>query len=99
MIQPQTYLTVADNSGGRKIMCIRILGNRKRFGEVGDIIIGVQGRRVSNLEDMFRKVWSQGDAGSHVSLDILPYGSDSLDIKKVVIRSRDRYGWLRMNTN
>ena len=67
--------------------------------KVGDIIIGVHGRRVSNLEDMFRKVWSQGDAGSHVSLDILPYGSDSLDIKKVVIRSRDRYGWLRINTN
>ena len=29
MIQPQTYLTVADNTGARKIMCIRILGQNK----------------------------------------------------------------------
>jgi large subunit ribosomal protein L14 len=41
MIQPQTYLTVADNTGGRKIMCIRVLGGRKKYAEVGDIIIGV----------------------------------------------------------
>nr|WLD05993.1 ribosomal protein L14 [Meringosphaera mediterranea] len=41
MIQPQTYLTVADNSGARKIMCIRILGNNKQYGKIGDIIIGV----------------------------------------------------------
>lgn len=41
MIQPQTYLTVADNTGARKIMCIRILGNSKKYGNIGDIIIGV----------------------------------------------------------
>lgn len=41
MIQPQTYLTVADNTGARKIMCIRILGNNKEYGTIGDIVIGV----------------------------------------------------------
>ena len=41
MIQPQTYLTVADNTGARKIMCIRILGNNKQYGSIGDVIIGV----------------------------------------------------------
>ena len=41
MIQPQTYLTVADNTGARKIMCIRVLGNSKRYGSIGDVIIGV----------------------------------------------------------
>ena len=41
MIQPQTYLTVADNTGARKIMCIRILGNNKQYGNIGDVIIGV----------------------------------------------------------
>ncbi|NLM52858.1 MAG: 50S ribosomal protein L14, partial [Firmicutes bacterium] len=30
MIQPQTYLTVADNSGAKKIMCIRVLGGSAR---------------------------------------------------------------------
>ena len=41
MIQPQTKLTVADNTGARKIMCIRILGGNKNYASVGDIIIGV----------------------------------------------------------
>lgn len=39
MIQPQTRLVVADNTGAREIMCIRILGgSAKKTGEVGDII-------------------------------------------------------------
>jgi large subunit ribosomal protein L14 len=39
MIQPQTRLKVADNTGAREIMCIRIMGGgRKRFAEVGDVI-------------------------------------------------------------
>jgi large subunit ribosomal protein L14 len=41
MIQPQTRLRVADNSGAREIMCIRVLGgSRKKYGGVGDVIIG-----------------------------------------------------------
>ncbi len=40
MIQPQTRLKVADNSGAREIMCIRVLGGSKvRYGRVGDIIV------------------------------------------------------------
>ena len=41
MIQTQTYLNVADNSGARKIMCIRILGGNRQYASIGDIIIGV----------------------------------------------------------
>jgi len=42
MIQPQTYLRVADNTGAREIMCIRVLGGGKqRAATVGDIIIAV----------------------------------------------------------
>ena len=40
MIQTQTRLRVADNSGAREIMCIRVLGGSSRkYGSVGDIII------------------------------------------------------------
>ena len=49
MIQPQTYLTVADNSGAKKIMCIRILGNNKTIGNIGDIIIGVVKSALPNM--------------------------------------------------
>lgn len=40
MIQPRTRLEVADNSGARQIMCIKILGGTKsRYAYVGDIIV------------------------------------------------------------
>jgi large subunit ribosomal protein L14 len=42
MIQPQTYLRVADNTGARELMCIQVLGGgKKRAATVGDIIIAV----------------------------------------------------------
>jgi len=40
MIQSETILNVADNSGAKKILCIRVLGGSKRkFGRIGDIIV------------------------------------------------------------
>jgi len=40
MIQQQTLLKVADNSGAKEIMCIRVLGGSKRkWGNIGDIIV------------------------------------------------------------
>ncbi|MCL6581730.1 MAG: 50S ribosomal protein L14 [Firmicutes bacterium] len=40
MIQAQTRLVVADNTGAKEIMCIRVLGGSKRkYGNVGDIIV------------------------------------------------------------
>ncbi len=40
MIQNETMLTVADNSGAKKILCIRVLGGAKRkAGHLGDVII------------------------------------------------------------
>nr|YP_009589135.1 50S ribosomal protein L14 [Corallina ferreyrae]YP_009660603.1 50S ribosomal protein L14 [Corallina chilensis]QJF58356.1 50S ribosomal protein L14 [Corallina officinalis]QBL75651.1 50S ribosomal protein L14 [Corallina ferreyrae]QCS25551.1 50S ribosomal protein L14 [Corallina chilensis]QJF58555.1 50S ribosomal protein L14 [Corallina officinalis]QJF58754.1 50S ribosomal protein L14 [Corallina officinalis] len=42
MIQNQSYLNIADNSGARKIMCIRVLGSSNpKYAKIGDIIIGV----------------------------------------------------------
>ena len=39
MIQTQTYLDIADNSGARKVMCIKVLGgSKRRYANVGDII-------------------------------------------------------------
>jgi len=41
MIQQQTVLNVADNSGAKKIMCIRALGgSTRRYASIGDIIVG-----------------------------------------------------------
>lgn len=41
MIQPQTMLKVADNSGAKIMQCIKVLGGtRKRYAQIGDIIVG-----------------------------------------------------------
>ena len=40
MIQTESVLNVADNSGGKKVLCIRVLGGtRRRYARVGDIIV------------------------------------------------------------
>jgi large subunit ribosomal protein L14 len=40
MIQQQTVLDVADNSGAKKVMCIKVLGGtRKRYASLGDVIV------------------------------------------------------------
>lgn len=40
MIQPQTILNVADNTGAKKVMCIKVLGGSKRkYAQIGDIIV------------------------------------------------------------
>jgi len=49
MIQPQTYLNVADNTGAKKIMCIRVLGNNRKYASIGDIIIGVVKDSLPNM--------------------------------------------------
>ena len=40
MIQPQTRLKVADNTGAKEIMCIKVLGgSKRRYASIGDIIV------------------------------------------------------------
>lgn len=50
MIQAQTYLNVADNSGARKLMCIRVLGGgNRRYAGIGDIIVAVVKDAIPNM--------------------------------------------------
>ena len=49
MIYPQTMLTVADNTGARKLMCIRVLGGNRKYAKVGDTIIGVVKEALPNM--------------------------------------------------
>ncbi|NLJ31499.1 MAG: 50S ribosomal protein L14 [Clostridiales bacterium] len=40
MIQQQTYLNVADNTGAKQIMCIRVLGGTgRRYANIGDVVV------------------------------------------------------------
>ena len=50
MIQTQSYLNIADNSGARKIMCIRVLGSSNpNYAYIGDMIIGVVKDALPNM--------------------------------------------------
>ena len=40
MIQQESYLKVADNTGAKEIKCIRVLGgSRRKFGNIGDVVV------------------------------------------------------------
>lgn len=50
MIQLQSKLQVADNTGARQVMCIRVLGSsNRRYAGIGDIIVGVVKDAVPNM--------------------------------------------------
>jgi large subunit ribosomal protein L14 len=50
MIQQQTRLTVADNTGARELMCIRVLGSSgRRYATVGDVIVAVVKDALPNM--------------------------------------------------
>ena len=58
---------------------------------VGDIVLGVNGKAVSELADMFRQIWSLGAAGTEIPLN-LQRGNDQLDI---LVPSVSRYDMLK----
>lgn len=49
MIYPQTILTVADNTGAKKVMCIRVLGGNRKYAKIGDTIIAVVKEGIPNM--------------------------------------------------
>src|SRR5438874_12516979 len=80
MIQPETRLRVADNSGAREILCIRIRGgSRRRYAGVGDIIVGTvkqaiphgsvrKGEVVSAVVVRTKKQFGRAD-GTYIAFD------------------------------
>jgi large subunit ribosomal protein L14 len=80
MIQPQSRLKVADNTGAKEIMCIRVLGgSHVRWGSVGDVIIASvkdanpggsakKGEVVRAVIVRTSKEYSRAD-GSHIRFD------------------------------
>ena len=56
MIQMQTNLEVADNSGARRVQCIKVLGGSKRkYASVGDVIVAVERRFMHPVYKKFIK--------------------------------------------
>jgi large subunit ribosomal protein L14 len=80
MIQQQSRLKVADNTGAKEIMCIRVLGgSRKRYGRVGDVIVATvkvaspggsvkKGEVIRAVIVRTKKEYGRSD-GSHIRFD------------------------------
>ncbi|MCZ7601595.1 MAG: 50S ribosomal protein L14 [Melioribacteraceae bacterium] len=80
MIQEETNLTVADNSGAKKVRCIRVLGgSNRRYASVGDLIVvsvkaampggGVKKGEVSRAVIVRTKKEVKRDDGSYIRFD------------------------------
>ena len=64
----------------------------------GDIIVGVNGRRVGDMADFLRKVRAQGNAGTEIPLDVLHMDAPGLTIEHIGVRSIDRHEWLKISS-
>ena len=94
MIQMQTNLDVADNSGAKRVQCIKVLGGANRkYASVGDII--VVGYPYMHMADVDYRVTGQierfdADAAGNVILDVQWDLADT-ENKMLVAPRRDRY--------
>jgi S1-C subfamily serine protease len=59
--------------------------------EVGDLILGVDGTPVNELAELFRRIWSAGEAGVEVELDIFREN----DLIELSVATGNRYDYLR----
>ena len=66
--------------------------------KTGDIIMGIGGKRVKGMEDYFRKMWARGFAGVEIPVNVVRAGGPEMSIETVIVRSRNRYDWLKLDT-
>ena len=65
MIQQQTYLQVADNTGAKELMCIRVLGGSgRKFANIGDVVVCSVKKAAPNGTDKKGEVVKAGDVRS-----------------------------------
>ena len=70
MIQMQTYLKVADNTGAKELMCFRVLGGtRKRYANIGDVVVCSKKGDVVKAVIVRSKHGVRRDDGSYIRFD------------------------------
>ena len=71
MVQMQTYLKVADNTGAKELMCFRVLGGtRKRYANIGDVVVcSVKKGDVVKAVIVRSKHGLRRDDGSYIRFD------------------------------
>jgi len=95
---PGPWLGIYTNAQGGRVFVTRVAdaGPAQKAGiKAGDIVMGVDGKRVNDMVDFYTRVRDSGKAGAEIRIDLLPYGGPALEIKKVVVKSQDRHDWLK----
>ena len=92
--RPWLGLTMEEHRGRVFVTKVSPDGPGEAAGiEPNDVILGIDGVPVQGLGDLYRKLWSRGDAGVAVPLDVL----QGIEVKPVTVESADRYRYLRLN--
>ncbi len=94
---PGPWLGIYTSAQGGRVFVTRVAdsGPAQIAGiKAGDIVMGVGGKRVTDMIDFYQRVRSSGAAGSNVHIDLLPHGTAGLEIKQVIVKSQDRNDWL-----
>jgi S1-C subfamily serine protease len=92
--RPWLGLTMEEHRGRVIVTKVSPDGPAEAAGiEPNDVILGVDGVPVEGLGDLYRKLWSRGEAGVAVPLDVL----QGIEVKPVIVESTDRYRYLRLD--
>ena len=94
---PRPWLGVTTREVGPLLAIMRVTpeGPAEQAGlRPGESIVGVDGEPISGMEDFYRKVWSLGEAGVAVPVDVHRPGGET---RRVVIQSSDRYLYLKLD--
>ncbi len=95
--KPRPWLGVNTQDLQGKLMITRVSPESpadKAGLAAGDIILGVRGEQLKGHADFYKKLWSSGDAGSVVVLDVLK----GTEVRKLDVQSIDRESYLRPRT-
>jgi S1-C subfamily serine protease len=94
---PKPWIGVITREAGGRLYVIDVSadGPAARAGlKRGDILLSVAGKAINSQADFYKKMWATGDAGTPIELSILQDG----EIKTVVVKSIDRYDWMKTAT-
>ena len=92
--RPWLGLTMEEHRGRVFVTRVSPDGPAEAAGiEPNDMILGVDGVQVQGLGDLYRKLWSQGEAGVKVPLDVLR----GIEVNPVTVQTTDRYRYLRLD--
>jgi serine protease Do len=93
---PWLGVTTSETHGVLKVARVAQGGPAQKAGlQRGDVIVGVNGQPPKNLADFYRKVWSQGDAGAVVPLDVL----HNDEVRRLDVRSGNRLDHLKLKSS